>query len=400
MIDTRVCACGVLLLFSGAVFSQNDIYKQFLDQSALAQEPVVYARFDGHGIGVQYWQQNLGIGQAIGAIAFGPAGQFLGMAGDAIVHDRPTALSQRDANEFAAFFDRARAQQDLEQVLAEKLAGLSLFASPPAIRSLDPDARVPAGMFEEDPVLVVELFASFILDYRALQVTGFAYVLSPAAEAADPYAVNAGRLYLNRFDYVSDLLPAPFTKTEEQIDAEVAAIKEKYKAQKMSPAVYEARKQEIKAAKHRPDLEEWRAPLLEQWAADGSAKLYEAIHLGAVAIAELIAQDIVDATPVVPKANKNDWRVRTSISRTREMIREVAGPYAGAYTSQPTAVRSLLCHGVAYDENSSKAPELNLCGVVRPGTYCTTGFVRTPTGCHKYQTKKGKKTKTRRKKAS
>jgi hypothetical protein len=281
-------------------------------------------------------------------IAGGPMAQLFGMAAEDAIRGVPTKESKEHAEVLVPAFDLVGAQEQLEQSLEAKLGELPMFKAPIQVKPLPTDAASNGGAFAEDPVLVVELFASLTPDYRALQVSSFAYVVSGSHESNHPYVEHSGRLYLNRFDYVSDLLPVPLPKTEAEILTDIAAVEAKYgkDARKLSQEQKLRRKEELRIAEDELTPEERRAPLLETWTANEGAHLKAELARGTDAIVEMLASDIVDTQPT-RQPKRREYREHVRMLDTREITRTLVGGYAGSLLSYPIVLQSLGCSGVA-----------------------------------------------------
>jgi hypothetical protein len=355
-------------------------YKHPFNEQHWATQPVVYARADAHGFGVQYLRSNK-TSQLMG-IAGGPMAQLFGMAAEDAVRHVPTKEAKEHAEMLVPVFEIEAIQDRLEEALAAKLSALPMFRSPIVVKRLPEDAASNGSAFEEDPVLVVELFASLTPDYRALQVSSFAYVVSGSHERMHPYTEHAGRLYVNRFDYVSDLLPVPLAKSEAEILADTAAVEAKYGKNlgKLTDQQKLQRKQELRIAEDELTAEERRAPLLQAWIANSGAHLKAELARGTDAVAEMLASDIVDSKPT-RKPKRREYREHVRMLDTREITRTLVGGYAGALLSYPIILQSLGCSGSAYSTALSAHPVRRICDLEKPGTLCGANQVNTPTGC-------------------
>lgn len=336
-------------------------YKEVMKESVKSQQPVVYARVGEIGFGVQYSRipsQTMGI---IGGFAGGLAGSLLGAGLDKMASSGPTDLAQGDAERLAPLYDREAAQRELENKLAEIFSVHPLFATAAVVKPLDDGAPLTATVFE-DPALVVELHSSLLMDYRGLQVTALVHEFSAAEQVSNPDASTNGRVYRNRIDYVSDLLPAPHVKTPEEIKADVAAVKAKYQGRKLTKEQQAQQKKDMLDAKNGTTLEEWRAPLLEAWTADKGAKLHEALKVGTAKVLEIMAKDLVDFTPVeVRKVDVIGWRNLRDAETGRYTSIYVGGPFAGALISQPSGLAIQYCMRTAFAATLWKNGEPRLC---------------------------------------
>jgi hypothetical protein len=363
----RLVLLKLLLLLPVVTGAATPPYKEVMQVNMRERQPVVYARAADHGFGVQYVHQRSSapiVGGVLGALAGGQIGSLAGeTAVAALVYSGATTLSQADAETLAPLFDRAVAQQDLENALSVTLASLPLFSSTPVVKAIAPGERTNATAFSEDPVLVVELFASLTVDYRGLQVTALAYELSGAELTADPRSTKAGRVYRNRFDYVSSLLPIPPIKTKEEIKADVAAVKAKYQGRKLTNQEQVQRKEEVKDAARGTTLEKWRAPLLEHWQASGGANLHEALQLGTSAVVELLGKDLLEFKPVEvrPKEDMIGWRTFLEAGVDRYTSIFVGGPFTGALLSEPSGLTREYCQGTAFSKTLAKHPLPKMC---------------------------------------
>lgn len=353
------------LLTPLTAFGANAPYKEVMRESVKSKQPTVHARAGEYGFGVQYWREMpTGSGRMgfVGGLVGGFAGRMLGSGLDRIANSGSTDLAQDDAEKLAPFYDRAAAQRELESALTETLRMLPLFEAPVVIRPLAVGSPLTATAFAEDPVLVVELYSSLITDYRGLQVTALVYEFSAAEQAANPNSSQAGRVYRNRFDYVSDLLPAPHVNTAEEIKADVEAVKAKYKGRKLTQQEQAQKREELLDAKNGTTLDEWREPLMEAWLANEGAKLHEALKLGTAKVIELLAKDLLDLRPVeTRKLDKLAWRTLRDAEAGRYTSIFVGGPFAGALISEPSGLNVEYCQGTAFSESLPKDGRPRLC---------------------------------------
>lgn len=334
-------------------------YKEVLHKTVRSKQPVVYARVMDGGFGVQY-RRDITTGNTIGLIAGGLlGGQVGGLVGmvagsaiDGLAGAQPTELSMQDASTLAPFMDRNAAQRDLEAALAHGFAAAPLFAMPAILNALPPGAPADVAAFNEDPVLVVELYASLLTDYTGLQVTAFARVLSSSAFAADPKATPDGRVYRNRFDYISPLFPPTHVKTKREIKADVAAVKERYDGRKLSPAEEKQMRAELKEASDGTTVEKYRLPLLEQWTANDGARLREELQLGTKVVAHLLARDLTDYSAVDVRRNfgSKGWGTLNDSSLDRQVRVYYGGPFAGSLVSWPARFVVHRCQGIAFHD--------------------------------------------------
>jgi hypothetical protein len=329
-------------------------YKEVMKESVKSKQPTVYARASEHGFGLQYvnWNPRGGGGLGfVGGLAGGLAGGIIGNELDRLAHAGPSALAKEDVELLAALYDREAAQRQLESALAGILPGVALFADPPVIKPLAVGSPAGVAAYSEDPVLVIELYSSLITDYRGLQVTAVVYELSAAELAANPKAPSPGRVYRNRFDFVSNLLPAPHVKTPEEIKADVETVKAKYRGRKLTKEQREQQREELEEAKNGTTLKQWREPLMAEWLASGGAKLHEAQQLGIATVIELLARDLLDFTPVESrKVDKLGWRILRDVvpGSGRYTSIFVGGPFAGALISEPSGLSVEYCEGTAF----------------------------------------------------
>jgi hypothetical protein len=358
-------------------------FKEPLLKEALKQQPVVYARADDRGVGVQILDEvdYKDFLQTAAAAAGGPAGLAI-----SYLWNPPNVLEilhAVDASEqLSPAFDHEKAQRELEEVLKRSLPGSGLFASSPIIKTLAPGERVTVRDFDDDPVLVIETGVSLLRDYRALQVTAYAYVLSGAHAAATPMSPTSGRLYLNRFVYISDRLPEPIQMTEEQIQVERDAIMAKYPKKKLTKAQSEARTMELRALKNKNSAEERRNQLLAQWLANDGLKLHEARRSASESIAELIIADINESRAALV-ASRGDDKAPLIVTDmgSRKVVRYKHAPYAGTLASLPSEVLGVSCSGVVYDRHLRGHSAVPACAPQRLGSLCRPGYVPTIDGC-------------------
>jgi hypothetical protein len=340
-------------------------YKEVMKPSVQTKQPAVYARVGQQGFGVQYFRASptgSGAMGLLGAVAGGFPGFMVGTGLDRLANSGSTDLAQEDAEKLAPVYDRAAAQGELEKALAEILSTHALFTSPAVIKPLADGAPLTATVFE-DPALVVELHSSLTTDYRGLQVTALVVEFSAAEQVADPKSPSVGRVYRNRFDYVSDLLPAPHIKTPEEIKADIAAVKAKYKGRKLTKAEQAQQSKEVLDARKGTTLEKWREPLMEAWLANGGARLHEALKLGTVKVVELMAKDMMDFNAVQTQkaADVLGWRTLRDVETGRYTSIFVAGPFAGALISEPSGLSVEYCQGTAFSESLPKSARPKLC---------------------------------------
>jgi hypothetical protein len=345
-------------------------YKEVIKESVKFKQPVVYARAGEHGFGVQYTRVPSQTGGFIGGLAgglvgstgMGLAGQLLGTGIDQMASSGPTDLAQGDAEKLAQLYDREAAQRELENKLAELMSAHMLFLSPAVVKPLADEAPLTATAFE-DPALVVELHTSLIVDYRGLQVTALVYEFSASEQLSHPEASKLGRVYRNRLDYVSDLLPAPHVKTPEEIRADVDAVKAKYRGRKLTKEQQAQQKKDMRDAKNGTTLDEWREPLMAAWTADKGARLHEALKLGTAKVVELLAKDWQDTKPVEiqKKVDVIGWRTLRDVEPGRYTSIFVGGPFPGALISEPSGLSVDYCRGTAFTKSLWKNGEPRLC---------------------------------------
>jgi hypothetical protein len=383
----RILSLCVAMLCCSTVLAAP--YKHPFAERHWATQPVVYARADAHGFGVQYLRSST-TSQLMG-IAGGPIGQLFGMAAEDAMRHVPTKESKGHAELLVQAFDQETVQGNLERALAAKLSGLPMFQAPILIKRLPQDGASNGSAFAQDPVLVVELFAALTPDYRALQVSSFAYIVSGSHEKAHPYTEHAGRLYVNRFDYVSDLLAVPLPKTDEEIQANIAAVEAKYgkDVRKLTNEQRLRRKEELRIAEDDLTAEERRAPLLQVWSADSGARLKAEVEHGIEGIADMLALDLVDTKPT-RRPKRREYREHVRMLDTREITRTLVGGYAGSLLSYPIILQSLGCSGTAYSSALSSQAVRKICDLEKPGTICGANQVNTPTGCQDILRRKGK----------
>lgn len=361
----RLAVLIATLLTPLTTFGSTLPYKELMKQSVQSKQPAVYARAGEHGFGVQYWRESpTGSGRMgfVGGLLGGFAGQMIGSGLDRIANSGSTDLAQDDAEKLAPLYDRAVAQHELENALTEALPTLPLFASPVEIKPLTDGFPLTAAAFAEDPALVVELYSSLITDYRGLQVTAVVYEFSAAEQVANPNALQPGRVYRNRFDYVSELLPAPHVKTAEEIKADVEAVKAKYKGRKLTKQEQTQKTKELRDAKNGTTLDEWREPLMEAWLANKGEKLHVALKLGTAKVIELLARDMLDLSPVQTKeVDQLGWRTLRDVEAGRYTSIFVGGPFAGALISEPSGLSVEYCQGTAFSATLPKDTRPRLC---------------------------------------
>jgi hypothetical protein len=202
-----------------------------------------------------------------------------------------------------------------------------------------------------------------ITDYRGLQVTALVYEFSAAALAADPGSPQKGRVYRNRFDFVSDLLPAPHVKTPEEIKADVEAVTAKYRGRKLTQQEQAQKKEELRDAKNGTTLDEWREPLMQAWLANDAAKLREQLRVGTAKVIDLLAKDLLEVRPVeVRKVDQLAWRTLQEVTGSgRYTSLFVGGPFAGALISEPSGLSVEYCQGTAFSASLPKDARPRLC---------------------------------------
>lgn len=337
-------------------------YKEVMKPSVRSKQPVVYARVGEQGFGVQHWWGPSSTWGRAGSMIGGLSGFVVARGLEALANSGTPALAQADAEKLAPLYEREVAQRELEKVLAEILSTHALFASPVAIKPLADGSPRTATVFE-DPALIVELHSSLITDYRGLQVTALVYEFSAAEQVADPKSPLVGRVYRNRFDYVSDLLPAPHIKTPEEIETEVEAVKAKYKGRKLTKEEKAQQSKELRDAKNGTTMEEYREPLMEAWLANGGARLHDALKLGTAKVVELMAKDLVDfnAVQVHKDVDMLGWRTLRDVETGRYTSIFVGGPFAGALISEPSGLSVDYCLGTAFSESLPKSARPKLC---------------------------------------
>jgi hypothetical protein len=324
-------------------------YKEVRNEAVRSRQPVVYARVADTGLGFQY-RRDSSTGAQVGTFVGGLAGSIIGAAADKLADTNATKLSETDANAFSALMNRDAAQRELELALSESLASLPLSSAPVVVKPLAPGAPSDMGAFNEDPALIVELYASLLMDYRGLQVTAFAYELSPSASAAHPK--SEGRVYRNRIDYISPLLSRPHVKTKDEIKADVAAVKAKYKGRKLSKQEQAQMQAELKEAGAGTTLEKFREPLMEQWSANDGAKLRDELHRGVKVVAQLLARDWSDYSPVEIRegVGTKNWGTHQDSTVDRQVRVYFGGPFAGSLVSQPAPFNTPTCQGITFKD--------------------------------------------------
>lgn len=342
-------------------------YKEAMREGVKSKQPTVYARATEYGFGVQYINYDPrgggGLG-FIGGLVGGTVGGIVGNQLDRSIGAGPSSFAKEDVELLAPLYQREVAQQQLETALAQTLAGVSLFTSSLVIKPLAVGAPVGVAAFSEDPVLVVELYSSLITDYRGLQVTALVYELSAAELAANPDASAAGRVYRNRFDYVSNLLPAPHVKTPEEIKADVETVKATYRGRKLTKEQREQQRKELEDARNGTTLEEFREPLMAEWLAGDGARLREAQQLGIAKVIELLGKDLVDFTPVESrKVDKLDWRTLRDVVPGSGRVTSVfvGGPFTGVLISEPSGLSVEYCESTAFSAGLPKDRWPRLC---------------------------------------
>jgi hypothetical protein len=357
-----IFACATVAYATG-VSGASVPYKETMQFGVRAKQPVVYARVTTHGFGVQYVRDpdGPGVGGLVGAAAGGLLGEVVGSAFDRAANAGPTNLAQVDAEKLGPLLDRARAQRELELALAQKLDALPLFGTSVVVRTLEPDVDPRAADLNADPVLVIEVHASLTLSYRSLQVTALAAEYSRDAFAANPRTSQHGRVYRNRFDYVSDLAPVTPMKSQDQIDAELDAVKDKYRGRRLSKQEQMKKNQEMKDVLEAASFERWREPLLAEWGAGNGAKLQDALAVGIEGVVGLLAQDLLDFSEVAASANDPiEWKTLKDVGVGRYTQIFVGGPLAGALISEPSGSSIEYCMGTAFSKAypADSAPQL------------------------------------------
>jgi hypothetical protein len=348
-----------LYLFALSAAGAGQPYKEPMHSQVQSKQPVVYARVADHGFGVQYsrdMRTGASVGGLVGAVAGSPLGQvgtslgqILGTELGRVAGSGSTRLAQQDAEKLAPLFDHAAAQRDLEDALLLTLPTVALFTAPIILKTLAPGELAVTAVPGEDPLLVIELYASLITDYRGLQVSAVVYELSGAH----------GRVYRNRFDYVSDLLPAPAIKTREQVKADVEAVKAKYVGRKLSRAEQQQRALESREAAKGTTLAKWREPLMDEWLASGGARLRQALRLGTIKVVELFSKDLLDfSTVTVSPVDVIGWRTLRDVESGRYTTVFIGGPFAGALMSEPSGLSVGYCQGTAFRPLLAQSPQL------------------------------------------
>ncbi|MFC4308769.1 hypothetical protein ACFPN2_06715 [Steroidobacter flavus] len=361
---------STLLLLPLSALSAEPPYKEVMNEAVRAKQPVVYARVADHGFGIQYRRDSgtgFGVGNLVGGILGGYNGAFIGgMSGvvaDKIADTQPTELAEKDAEALSPFMDRAAAQHDLEVGLAESLATAPLFEMPAVLNALPPGASTGIESFKEDPVLIVELYASLLTDYTGLQVTLLAQELSPSAVDSP----TSGRVYRNRIDYVSPLLTPTHIKDRAEIKADVDAVKAKYKGRKLNAEEQKQMNEELKDAKAGTTLEKYRLPLMEQWTANDGVKLREELQIGTRIVTQLLARDLMDysAVEIRREIGSKDWGTARDSTMDRQVRVFFGGPFAGSLVSQPTGYGVRGCQGIGFKKTVPPADIPKLCIIFR-----------------------------------
>ena len=215
---------GTVVFASTAAGATQAPFREPLASGILEKPVVVYARVDDHGVGVQFHKDPAVKPAALGTVGFlliGFTGAAMGGFANASMLVAPQ-LTIDNSDALTQVSHQADAQRDLERSLLRSLSA-SVFSHPVQVRTLAPGASTLSSSFAEDPVLIVDVYPSLTSSYRSLQITALAYVLSRSKLRADSAANKTGRLYLNRFDYISEPLPEPVMLSKEERKAKLQA---------------------------------------------------------------------------------------------------------------------------------------------------------------------------------
>ncbi|MFL6619324.1 MAG: hypothetical protein ACJ8MH_12010 [Povalibacter sp.] len=377
------------MTFSSVAFGAESFREPLRAEAFLKKPIVVYARLDDHGVGVQFHKKSsikpFAVG-TVGLILMGPPGAAMGSLAGASRH-WATQLSIESADTLTAMFDWQTTQKDFEQALLTHLAGTT-FAQPIQLKTLPADFRPEASRFAEDPVLVVELYFSVTPSYRAVQVTALSYALSRSKRASDSMKHKVGRLYLNRFDYISEQLPEPTPLSDSERREKLQALELKY-----SGPLSDEQAQERKRLKRRLDhsispFAEGAAELLDVWLADDAIRLRRELKAGTDQVAQLLARDLADPSATRVPSSDTDVIDVLETGNARQTIRYLAGPFAGAVVSQPIAVEEAMCNNITFSDKLSDLDTPDLCEArdLDPGATCPEGSANLGVGCQKIRT--------------
>ncbi len=358
------------------------------------REPLVPGSIDGRfaiqarihpGFGIQFHRKTLHHALA------GTAGFLvLGLPGIAAApwtkhaQQSPTRLSIDNLKRLAQFDDPAYGWSVLEPTLRQSVGTLPLVVAPAQIEPLEPRTEVLTKDLTR-PVLVIDVYASLTASYRALHVSAIAYGLSPAKLAFDPLSNQTGRVYLNRFDYISDPLPAPAVLTRRERTERIRAIRDEY-----SGSLSKQQKLERKSELERVDgtlspLGESAAMLLDTWTAHDAAKLREELRRGIEAISVLLLADLGDSSPTaLPSADAGRFFEVMHDGGSRRIVRSLAEPFAGAVMSLPADVEQTPCLGIAFARELADHGAA-LCGraSMHPGAVCPPGYAYRESRCRR-----------------
>ena len=382
-----VCVC---LVSAHAYADEPLAFKEPLDARVRASQFTIYARIHP-GFGIQFRKKQTlksGVAGTVGFVLMG----FPGIAAGPLAKRSkytPTFLSVESAERLAPFFDAAVAQSTLEQALTQSVGALPLVATPPLIKPLEPDVEVRTADLTEDPVLVVDVYTTLTTSYRALQVTAIVYGLSPAKLATDPLSNKTGRVYLNRFDYVSDPLPVPPVLTAEERKEKREDIRARY-AGELTEQQSDKRKEELERVDGTVNpFDESAATLMDVWLAQDGAKLHEEFQRGIWTVTTLLKADLTDLSAVVPAAADVSEPIEVmQDDGPRRTVRYLAEPFAGAVMSVPVNLNEVSCQGIAFKEELPDGGA-TVCGeaVQNFGAVCPSGRVYAAGHCREVMKK-------------
>ena len=323
-------------------------YKQPLDTVASSKlaRPAVYSRADDRGVGVQYFAQD---SSAAGA-PYGLIGALVTATLDAVANSGPIGLAEDSAAKLSPSFDHAGVNSHFNEALQTRLGAVPLFELAPPIQPLSAERKWEAGAFSDPAALLTSVEYSLTQDLRTLQVvlTGALVSREAAGPSVDrakskPGKPKAGVVYRNRFTYHSQ--PLGGLKTPEEVEAEVDLIKAKYRSVRLAERKAPMQK-EIAAAREQIAPEKTAEFYLAQWLANDAALLRSELQAGLAAVAELLASDLQDPTPV----DDTTKELKTIVVKgeTRVVARVNQHPFKGSLSSEPVDLRVPMSNGTAY----------------------------------------------------
>lgn len=340
---TTVKSIGVCLLLTGCAIQP---YKKPIPEAARASfhDVGVYARADENGVGVQYLAQD---SSAAGA-GYGLIGALVTATIDAVANATPLGIAQDAADKVKPAMSAADLQSELELDLAQEFTQSPDFGSV-KVSVLPKENKRRRALAH--PLITLEVSYSLATDLRSLQVTAVGEAYAKGLKGADK---NTGLVYRNRFEYHSGLLPKPMGPSQEEINARVAEIKEKFKKKgKLTQQQTIQMKRELARAREVSPAE-LADEVVQRWTADHYALLQSEIRKGTSIVLELWKRDFADPSVVDPK-KQQPYKTVVEERGDRVVVRYNTGLFAGALSSEPKNFMAPGANGVAFGRADSKA---------------------------------------------